>query len=200
MRLAPFGIPTHNLWISISGKQKSSRERMLSVMSGRGGLLTPPGYMPGRRYPLVIQTHGFGRSVFLSSGVFNSSTFAARALAALGIVVLQLDWNPNVFGTSDEGPAEVAVFESAVKKLTAEGVIDPARVGAIGFSRSVYHVLEALTRTKLFAAASITDGLTMSYFEYLEAAGDGVTGRTMESIYGGGPLKEAGRETWGAKT
>jgi len=52
---------------------------------------------------------------------------------------LQMPWNPNNFDTPMEGPDQVAGFESVVKKLTDDGVIDPARVGAIGFSRSVYH-------------------------------------------------------------
>src|SRR5215469_3364711 len=43
------------------------------------GLLKPPGYTPGKRYPLVIQTHGFAKGRFLATGSF-SSAFAARAL------------------------------------------------------------------------------------------------------------------------
>ena len=133
----------------------------------KAGLVKPPDYTPGKRYPLVIQTHGFAESQFLSSGIFTTA-FAARALAAQEIVVLQMDWNFNNFDTPKEGPDQVAGFESVVKKLTDDGVIDPARVGVIGFSRSVYHVLVAITTAKhLFAAASVTDGMTFGYFEYL---------------------------------
>ncbi len=52
------------------------------------GLVKPPDYTRGKRYPLVIQTHGFSKSQFLSNGIFTSA-FAARALAAQGITVLQ---------------------------------------------------------------------------------------------------------------
>jgi len=111
----------------------------------------------------------------LSSGSF-TSTFAARALAAQGIAVLQMGWNPNNFGTPKEGPDQVAGFESVVKKLADEGVIDPARVGAIGFSRSVYHVLFAMTAAKsLFAATSVTDGVTFGYFAYIFAVDGGLS-------------------------
>jgi hypothetical protein len=160
-----------------------------------GGLVKPPDYVPGRQYPLVIQTHGFFDGTFLSNGVFNSSTFAARALAASGMVVLQLDWIQNLFSTPEEGPAEVAVFESAVKKLTAEGLIDPARVGVIGFSRTVYHVLEALTTRKIFAAASVTDGITFGYFDYILNIESPYV-RESDMVYGGDPFRAPGLENY----
>ena len=160
------------------------------------GLVKPPGYIPGRRYPLVIQTHGFDKSVFISHGIF-STAFAARALASAGIVVLQMGWNPSNFDTPKEGSDQIAGFESAVEKLAREGVIDPARVGVIGFSRTVYHVLEALTvgRPKL-AAASLTDGVTMGYFEYIFCVDWDLFEREAEQINGGEPFDEAGMKNW----
>ena len=55
----------------------------------KGGLYKPGNYKSGQRYPLVIQTHGFGNQN-LDPPVF-SEAFAARALAAKGIVVLQVE-------------------------------------------------------------------------------------------------------------
>jgi dipeptidyl aminopeptidase/acylaminoacyl peptidase len=163
------------------------------------GLVKPPGYTPGKRYPLVIQTHGFTKGQFLSSGIFTSA-FAARALAAEGIAVLQMGWNPHNFSTPKEGPDQVAGFESVVKKLTEEGVIDPARVGAIGFSRSVYHVLAAITTAEhLFAAASVTEGVTFGYFEYLFAV-DGGLDREADPINGGKPFGAEGLKNWLARS
>ena len=55
-----------------------------------GGLYLPPDYQPGKRYPLVIQTHGFEPKEFSMDGRSDwSSAFAARSLAARGIMVLQ---------------------------------------------------------------------------------------------------------------
>src|SRR5207253_8613842 len=87
-----------------------------------GGLVKPPDYTPGKRYPLVIQTHGFSKRQFLSSGIFTTA-FAARALAAQGIAVLQMQWNPNNFVTPKEGPDQLAGFESVIRKLADEGLI-----------------------------------------------------------------------------
>lgn len=163
-----------------------------------GGLVMPPDRIPGKRYPLVIQTHGFSKTRFLSDGSF-SSGFAARALAARGIAVLQIGWNPKNFGTPKEAPDQVAGFESAVVKLNERGLIDPARVGVIGFSRSVYHVLAAITtKDHLFAAASVTDGVTFGYFEYIFTADDGAPGPDAEkdAINGGRPFGADGLRNW----
>jgi dipeptidyl aminopeptidase/acylaminoacyl peptidase len=163
------------------------------------GLVKPPGYTPGKLYPLVIQTHGFDKDRFLSGGSFTTA-FAARALAAQGIVVLQMSWNPNNFATPKEGPDQVAGFESIVKKLSEERLIDASRVGVIGFSRSVYHVLVAITSAeRLFAAASVTDGVTFGYFEYLLSVDSGID-EEADVINGGKPFGAEGLKNWLARS
>jgi dipeptidyl aminopeptidase/acylaminoacyl peptidase len=150
--------------------------------SGRelvGGLFKPFHYEAGRRYPLVIQTHGFSETEFIPSGIYPTS-FAARALAGAGFMVLQVR-GCRIRRTTEEGPCQVSAYESAVKKLSADGLIDPTRVGIVGFSRTCYYVLEALTRSTLhFKAASIASGVDMGYMQYMLAdlsfAGDGDSG------------------------
>lgn len=163
------------------------------------GVVKPPDYTPGKRYPLVIQTHGFRKGQFLSSGIFTTA-FAARALAAQGIVVLQLDWDYNTLSTPKEAPVQIAEFESAIKTLTDAGVIDPTRVGVIGFSRSVYHVLAAITtQNHLFAAASITDGVNFGYSEYIDRVDTGID-REANIINGGNPFNPEGMKNWLARS
>ena len=128
------------------------------------GLYKPPDYKPGRRYPLVIQTHGFRPRSFDPSGIYPTA-FAAQELAASEIVVLQIDDCP-IRLTADEAACQVSGYESAVKEMAAAGVIDPDRVGIIGFSRTCYYVMRALTDSKLhLRAASITDGIVLGYVE-----------------------------------
>lgn len=135
-----------------------------------GGLMLPPGYSPGRRYPLVIQTHGFSESRYLSSGAF-SSAMAARELANVGIAVLQIGAPNNGYETVEtpyEGEQQVDGYEAAISELAAEGIIDPQRIGITGFSRTVYPVLIGLTSERLkFAAAILADGVQFDYFNYL---------------------------------
>ena len=46
----------------------------------RGGLYKPTHYQPGKRYPLVIQTHGFAEREFAPSGLFNFAIASLRLL------------------------------------------------------------------------------------------------------------------------
>jgi dipeptidyl aminopeptidase/acylaminoacyl peptidase len=131
-----------------------------------GGLYKPPNPVRGKRYPLVIQTHGYDEQEFRPSGSFPTA-FAAQELAGVGFVVLQVRDCP-IRSAPEEGPCQVAGYEAAVEQLTADGLVDPERVGIIGFSRTCFYVLEALTTSTLhFKAASITDGVNEGYLQYI---------------------------------
>jgi dipeptidyl aminopeptidase/acylaminoacyl peptidase len=124
------------------------------------GLVLPPNYAPGRRYPLVIQTHGFTRHQFLTSGVF-TTPFAARAIAARDMIVAQ------VGGVDELGyEEELKSLDSLITKLSDDGLIDARKVGAIGFSSTVRVVMAhmAFGHDRL-AAASILDGVDSGYVQ-----------------------------------
>jgi len=135
----------------------------------RGGLYKPIHYKRGRRYPLVIQNHGFDEGRFLPSGIFPTG-FAARALAAEGIAVLQVgagSANCKVV-TVDEAACMAAGYESAANQLVSEGLADADRIGMIGFSRTCFYVMETLTTGPLhLKAASITAGWMSTYLQYM---------------------------------
>jgi dipeptidyl aminopeptidase/acylaminoacyl peptidase len=138
-----------------------------------GGLYFPPDYQEGRRYPLVIQTHGYEEDRFWMNGPWNSA-FAAQPLAARGIMVLQVGDSTergadrNYTNTPGEGPRRMAAFEGAIDELDRRGLIDTDRVGLIGFSRTVFHVAFTLTHSKYrFRAATLADGFDGGYLNYL---------------------------------
>lgn len=133
----------------------------------KGGLIKPPDYIPGKRYPLVIQTHGFNERYFLAHG-FSTTGFAARELAASGMVVLQADWNANGMGTTAEARNQVSGFAIVVENLVREGLVDPDKVGMIGFSRTVYHTYAVLAAgMPKLAAASVIEGVNYGYWQTL---------------------------------
>ena len=135
----------------------------------KGGLYKPNNYKPGQRYPLVIQTHGFDESEFRPSGL-TTTAFAARALAAAGIAVLQVSdiGNCPVSLKPDEGPCAVSGYESGANQLVSEGLVDPQRIGILGFSRTCFYVMETLTTGSLhFKAADVTDGVMAGYSQYM---------------------------------
>jgi len=152
-----------------------------------GGLYFPPDYKPGKKYPLVIQTHGFQPKEFSMDGLSEwTSGYAARPLAAKGILVLQLqsfknpqdhDNVPNnrkLGATAKESVKNwtAHVYEGAIESLDKEGLIDRNRVGIIGFSYTVCVVGYVLTHSQYrFAAASLVDGVSCGYFEEIENSG-----------------------------
>jgi dipeptidyl aminopeptidase/acylaminoacyl peptidase len=161
-----------------------------------GGLYEPAGERPGL-YPLVIQTHGFSDEAFRPSGVIPTA-FAARSLAAAGIVVLQVGFCPRDIETVQEIPCQLAGYEAAIHELAKQGIIDPQRVGIIGFSRTVSYVMAALSDPRLrFRAASVTDGIDDGYLQYLtsvDLAGDDIE-RDADAVIGAAPFG-VGLKNW----
>ena len=136
-------------------------------VEGDGVLVTPPGFSPARKYPLVVYIHG---------GPTSSSTqtfdFWAQVMAASGWLVLR----PNYRGSDDLGIAyQHAVFEdpeagpgkdiiSAVDAVRARGIVDDSRIAVSGWSYggimtawmiSKYHIWKAAV-----SGASVNDWYT----------------------------------------
>jgi dipeptidyl aminopeptidase/acylaminoacyl peptidase len=139
----------------------------------QGGLYLPPDYTSGTRYPLVIQTHGFRKDRFWIDGPW-SSAFAAAALAAKGIVVLQVGGSiesgedSKYIQSPEEAPRQMAAYEGAIDYLFGRGLIDRNRVGIIGFSRTVFYVEYTLTHSRYqFTAVTLADGFEGGYLNYL---------------------------------
>jgi dipeptidyl aminopeptidase/acylaminoacyl peptidase len=144
-------------------KDKEGKER-------KGGLYKPANYKAGERYPLVLQTHGFLEEGFRPSGTGFGPAYAAKALAAAGIAVLQLGEDCQ-FLVPTEGACAVSGYEAAANQLVADGLADPDKIGIIGFSRTCYYVMEALTTgsSLRLRAASVTDGVMETYFQYIQS-------------------------------
>jgi dipeptidyl aminopeptidase/acylaminoacyl peptidase len=159
----------------------------------KGGLFRPTNFRPGQRYPLVIQTHGFLEALFTPSGSFPSA-FAGRELASAGIAVLQV--NDEGFCPMDapeEGPCAVSGYEAAVQQLVLDGLVDPDKIGILGFSRSCFYVMETLTTGSIHVkAASMEAGVMEDYFQYMIMANPG---NEADAMIGAKPFGE-GLQVW----
>lgn len=171
----------------------------------RAGLYLPRDYQPGRRYPLVIQTHRFDSTQFWPDGPYTTAS-GAQPLAAHGIAVLQLGLAGNAsdsgaaeFGTAREAPGAMEGIEAAIDHLDSLGLIDRTKVGLVGFSRSCYHVQYALAHSRdAIAAASLSDGVDYSYMQYMLWTGlfrSWGTGDGYQPMYGVPPFG-SGLDRW----
>lgn len=168
-RVTPIWDPNPELAGVRLGQATVYRWRDQAGREWKGGLVKPPDYVAGRRYPLVVQTHGFREDEFLMDGIFPTAN-SARAMAARGIVVLQVgEITTDAMATPRE-PFEngTAGYVAVVERLVAENVVDPRKVGVIAFSRTGWYVLDSLIhRPELFAAATLAECTSESYYEYL---------------------------------
>jgi hypothetical protein len=166
----------------------------------KGGLYWPLNYVAGKKYPLVIQTHGWSPDRFFIDGPFTTA-FAAQALAGKGFFVLQADESfkkedLHLSGTPKEVPTIMAIYDDAIDLLDRRGLIDRDHIGITGFSRTYWYVTYTLTHSKHhFAAAAVADGVDYSYFQYMalpngdEALADGFDRVNGAPPFGEGLLK-----------
>ncbi len=92
----------------------------------------------------------------------------------------------------DEGSCTVAGYEAAAKRLISEGLVDPGKIGMVGFSRTCFYVMETLTTSSLrIKAASITDGVMEDYLQYMFF----LHSREADSMIGAMPFGE-GLQQW----
>jgi dipeptidyl aminopeptidase/acylaminoacyl peptidase len=158
-----------------------------------GFLFTPPAFRPGHRYPFLVCLYGFTET-FSAQGQWISSLPVA-ALAADGFVVLLMNhpyYGPFRWGGSE---AEVATFwerdntlasiEAAVDTLVTMGVADRRRGGIMGWSMGSLWADLAITRTRLFAAASSGEIGARTPGTYW--AGNAQTRYLQRSLFGGPP-------------
>jgi dipeptidyl aminopeptidase/acylaminoacyl peptidase len=134
------------------------------------GLLTKPvGYEAGKKVPLLLNPHGGPTGASINN--FNST---AQVLAANGFAVLQ----PNFRGSTGKGLAFAQANKNTwgkgdyedcmtgVDALIANGIADPDRLGAFGWSYGGYMTFWILTQTDRFKAVSPGAGLTNIYSMY----------------------------------
>lgn len=133
-----------------------------------GVLHKPADFTPGRRYPLLVVIHGgptgISRPVPLPSSVYPIERWLAR-----GALVLE----PNYRGSGGYGEAfrslnvrNLGIGDawdvlSGIDHLVAQGMADPARVGAMGWSQGGYISAFLTTRhSDRFKAISVGAGIS----------------------------------------
>jgi dipeptidyl aminopeptidase/acylaminoacyl peptidase len=128
------------------------------------GLLTlPVGYVPGKRYPLLLVIHGGPAGVFKLTHAATPGPYSAAVFASAGYAVLR----PNPRGSSgygtafrqanekDWGGGDYRDLMAGVDAVIAMGIADPDRLGVMGWSYGGFMTSWIITQTNRFKAASI---------------------------------------------
>jgi len=140
-----------------------------------GALQLPMSYKEGGKYPLVIETNASQGFSLPGPGHAPGQLFAGK-----GIVVLRLscaarsdDGNPELRERQrDELTSRTVCVEGAIAELAKRSIIDPARVGLIGFSFTGNHVTHAVTFSQhLFRAAVVVDSVQSTLWDYVSRYG-----------------------------
>jgi hypothetical protein len=142
-----------------------------------GRLYHPVHEVPGRKYPLVIQTHGMaGADEYSLTGLGapaqpglgpGVAIYAAEPIANLEMFVLQMEDKrvEGVTGTPEESKPYMDAVERGVRHLVTGGAVDSSRIGIEGFSNLAWSVEYILTHSTFpYAAALVADGIDGGYY------------------------------------
>jgi dipeptidyl aminopeptidase/acylaminoacyl peptidase len=141
------------------GEQEEITWRSTDGRMVGGVLVKPVGYQSGQRYPLIVAIHGGPASADVLG--FNGG-YGSQVYAGAGYVVLR----PNYRGSTNYGekhrtdivgnyfPQGFDDIMTGVDHLIREGVADPNRMGALGWSAGGHWSNWILTHTDRFKAIS----------------------------------------------
>jgi len=167
------------------------------------GILTyPDGYQAGKRYPLVVYSHG-GPEAASIAGFDSGEIGPLRDLfAADGYIVFE----PNYRGSDNLGTAhEHAIFRdpgagpdsdviSGVEMLEKKGIVDSSRIAAVGHSYGGYMTAWLISHQHFWRCAVVADG-AVDWSEEYNLAGAGNLAWTRDSL-GGSPWNKESAELY----
>ncbi len=160
-----------------------------------GILYYPHNYKPGQKYALVVVIHGGPHGADMDD--FSERWGAPHnLLAQRGAFILR----PNYHGSSQYGlkwgesisggnynELEWIDVEKGVDSLIAKGLVDPERLGAMGWSNGSIITIELTTRTTRYKAASAGAGDV----NWISDWGNAVFGQSFDDYYlGKTPLED----------
>lgn len=139
-----------------------------------GILHKPADYDPAKKYPLLVLIHGGPTGISFPTLSPNDSYYPVQLFLSKGALVLQ----PNYRGSAGYGAAFRALnvrnlgvgdmwdVMSGVDSLIKKGIVDPAKLGSMGWSEGGYISAFLTTHTDRFKAISVGAGISdwMTYY------------------------------------
>ncbi len=137
-----------------------------------GRLIKPPDFDPARKYPLIVNVYGGPHDQSVRDAWSGMSI--DQVLAQQGYLVWQLD-NRGTFGRGHAfetpvyhrlGEIEVQDQRAGVEHLIGLGIVDPARIGAYGWSYGGFMTLQLLLRAPDLFHAGFAGGPVTNWRNY----------------------------------
>jgi dipeptidyl aminopeptidase/acylaminoacyl peptidase len=158
------------------------------------GILTYPNdYKPGKRYPLVVFSHGGPEAA--STEDFNTGEIGPlrHLFAADGFLVFEPNYRGSdnlgsahehaIYRDPDEGPDSDVI--SGIEMLEKKDLVDTSRIAAVGHSYGGYMTSWLISHHHFWRCAVVADGVT-DWTEEYELTGAGNLAWTRDSL-GGSP-------------
>jgi dipeptidyl aminopeptidase/acylaminoacyl peptidase len=160
-----------------------------------GILYYPANYQPGKKYPLVVMIHG-GPHGADQDAFSDSWGYPHQLMVQRGAFVFK----PNYHGSSHYGlkwgesisggmynELEETDVETGVDSLIAKGLVDPDKLGVMGWSNGSIITIELTTRTTRYKVASAGAGDV----NWISDWGNAVFGHSFDDYYlGKTPLED----------
>jgi dipeptidyl aminopeptidase/acylaminoacyl peptidase len=155
------------------GKREMVRWKSKDGTTIEGVLLTPPGFDPAKKYPLLVVIHG-GPTGIDTPILAGDRIYPVERWLARGAIVLR----PNYRGSAgyggkfralnvrNLGVGDYADVISGVDTLIAKGFVDKDRVAAMGWSEGGYISAFITASSNRFKAVSVGAGISdwMTYY------------------------------------
>ncbi len=173
-----------------TGKSEVVRWKGAKGDTVEGILRYPLDWKPGERRPLVLAIHGGPNETDRDSWAEDWSApeilFRDRGAFVLaanyhGSAGYGLEWVESIAGRYYE--LEIPDLEKGVDALIARGLVDPDRLGSLGWSNGGILTAELITRTRRYKAASIG----AADVEWISDWGNVDFGAAFDNYYFGGP-------------
>jgi dipeptidyl aminopeptidase/acylaminoacyl peptidase len=132
-----------------------------------GVLVKPRDYQPGRKYPLLCVIHGGPTGVDRPQAI-DARYYPSDLWAARGALVLKVNYRGSAgygerfrqLNVRNLGVGDAWDVLSGIDSLIAKGMIDPTRLGCMGWSQGGYISAFLTTSTTRFKAISVGAGIS----------------------------------------
>lgn len=142
-------------------------------------LIKPVDFDPARKYPLLVIIHTGPTNDVDQATITRDMPYPAELFVAKGALVLRANYRGTAgYGRKfrallarNEGIQQYEDIITGVDHLIAQGIVDPNRVGAMGYSAGGYVAAFIATYSDRFKAITVGEGVSDQRLFYTLGAG-----------------------------